>query len=54
MEGSMEVEFTARQVKISKVLKSGAEEGIERIALVLGRDYLSGAYVSGGTAFADC
>jgi len=33
----MEVEFTARQVKISKVLKSGAEEGIERIALVLGR-----------------
>jgi putative sigma-54 modulation protein len=37
MEGSMEVEFTARQVKISKVLKNGAEEGIERIALVLGR-----------------
>ena len=33
----MEVEFTARQVKISKLLKSGAEEGIERIALVLGR-----------------
>lgn len=33
----MEVEFTARQVKISKVLKLGAEEGIERIALVLGR-----------------
>jgi putative sigma-54 modulation protein len=33
----MEVEFTARQVKISKVLKAGAEEGIERIALVLGR-----------------
>jgi putative sigma-54 modulation protein len=33
----MEVEFTARQVKISKILKSGAEEGIERIALVLGR-----------------
>src|SRR5277367_791395 len=33
----MEVEFTARQVKISKVLKTGAEEGIERIALVLGR-----------------
>lgn len=33
----MEVEFTARQVKISKVLKTGAEEGVERIALVLGR-----------------
>lgn len=33
----MEVEFTARQVKISKGLKTGAEEGIERIALVLGR-----------------
>jgi putative sigma-54 modulation protein len=33
----MAVEFTARQVKISKVLKTGAEEGIERIALVLGR-----------------
>jgi putative sigma-54 modulation protein len=33
----MEVEFTARQVRISKVLKAGAEEGIERIALVLGR-----------------
>jgi putative sigma-54 modulation protein len=37
MEGWMEVEFTARQVKISKVLKEGAEEGIGRIALVLGR-----------------
>jgi putative sigma-54 modulation protein len=37
MEGSMEVEFTARQVKISQVLKDGAQEGIERIALVLGR-----------------
>jgi putative sigma-54 modulation protein len=33
----MAVEFTARQVKISKGLKAGAEEGIERIALVLGR-----------------
>ena len=33
----MEVEFTARQVKVSKVLKTGAEEGMERIALVLGR-----------------
>jgi len=33
----MEVEFTARQVKIPEVLKTGAEEGIERIALVLGR-----------------
>jgi putative sigma-54 modulation protein len=33
----MEVEFTARQVKISKVLKTSAEEGIERIALVLGK-----------------
>jgi len=33
----MEVEFTARQVKISKILKTDAAEGIERIALVLGR-----------------
>jgi putative sigma-54 modulation protein len=33
----MEVEFTARQVKVSKILKTGAEEGIERIALVLGK-----------------
>lgn len=33
----MEVEFTARQVRISKVLKTGAEEGIGRISLVLGR-----------------
>jgi len=33
----MEVEFTARQVKISKVMKDGATEGIERIALVLGK-----------------
>lgn len=33
----MAVEFTARQVKVSKVLKAGAEEGIERIGLVLGR-----------------
>jgi len=33
----MEVEFTARQVKISKVLKTDAAEGIERIALVLGK-----------------
>ena len=32
----MEVEFTARQVKISRILKSSAEEGMERIALVLG------------------
>jgi putative sigma-54 modulation protein len=33
----MDVEFTARQVRISKVSKTGAQEGIERIALVLGR-----------------
>jgi putative sigma-54 modulation protein len=33
----MEVEFTARQVKISKVMKDGATEGVERIALVLGK-----------------
>jgi putative sigma-54 modulation protein len=33
----MEGEFTARQVKVSKVLKTGAAEGIERIALVLGK-----------------
>ncbi len=33
----MDVEFTARQVKISKAMKDGATEGIERIALVLGK-----------------
>lgn len=33
----MEVEFTARQVRISKGLKAGAEEGIGKISLVLGR-----------------
>ena len=33
----MEIEFTARQVRISKALKAGAEEGIERISLVLGK-----------------
>ena len=33
----MEVEFTARQVKIPKVLKDGATEGVDRIALVLGK-----------------
>jgi putative sigma-54 modulation protein len=33
----MDVEFTARQVKISKPLKTGAIEGIERIQLVLGK-----------------
>jgi putative sigma-54 modulation protein len=36
MEGSMEVEFTARQVKVSKAMKDGATEGVDRIALVLG------------------
>jgi putative sigma-54 modulation protein len=33
----MAVEFTARQVKISKIMKDGATEGIERISLVLGK-----------------
>ncbi|MGA2834427.1 MAG: HPF/RaiA family ribosome-associated protein [Terracidiphilus sp.] len=33
----MEVEYTARQVKISKALRMQAEEGMERIARVLGR-----------------
>ena len=33
----MEVEFTARQVKISKALKSQAEEGMERIARIMGK-----------------
>ena len=33
----MDVEFTARQVRVSKTLKAGAIEGIERIALVLGK-----------------
>ena len=33
----MEVEFTARQVKISKALRAHAEEGMERIGRILGR-----------------
>jgi len=33
----MEVEFTARGVKISKALRSQAEEGMERIGRILGR-----------------
>jgi putative sigma-54 modulation protein len=33
----MEVEFTARQVKISKSLRTQAEEGMERIARILGK-----------------
>ena len=33
----MDVEFTARQVKISKAMKDGATEGVDRIALVLGK-----------------
>ena len=32
----MEVEFTARQVKVSKATKDGATDGVDRIALVLG------------------
>lgn len=33
----MDVEFTARQVKISRVLRAQAEEGMERIARILGK-----------------
>lgn len=33
----MEVEFTARQVKISRALREQAEEAMERIARILGR-----------------
>lgn len=33
----MEVEFTARQVRISKALRAYAEEGMERIGRILGR-----------------
>ena len=33
----MEVEFTARQVKISRALRTQAEEGLERIAQILGK-----------------
>jgi putative sigma-54 modulation protein len=33
----MEVEFTARQVKISKALREQAEEGMERIARIMGK-----------------
>jgi putative sigma-54 modulation protein len=34
---TMEVEFTARQVKITKALRTQAEEGMERIGRVLGK-----------------
>jgi putative sigma-54 modulation protein len=34
---TMEVEFTARQVRISKALRTQAEEGMERIARLLGK-----------------
>jgi putative sigma-54 modulation protein len=34
---TMEVEFTARQVKISKALRTHAEEGMERIGRILGK-----------------
>jgi putative sigma-54 modulation protein len=33
----MEVEFTARQVRISKALRAYAEEGMERLARILGK-----------------
>jgi putative sigma-54 modulation protein len=33
----MEVEFTARQVKISKALRTQAEEGMDRIGRILGK-----------------
>jgi putative sigma-54 modulation protein len=33
----MEVEFTARKVRISKVLRTQAEEGLQRIARMLGK-----------------
>lgn len=33
----MEVEFTARQVTVSKALRSQAEEGLERVARILGK-----------------
>lgn len=33
----MEVEFTARQVKVSRALRTQAEEGMERIARILGK-----------------
>ena len=33
----MEVEFTARQVKISRALRTHAEEGMERIGRILGK-----------------
>jgi len=35
---TMEVEFTARQVVISKALRAQAEEGMERIGRILGKD----------------
>src|SRR4051812_43280660 len=35
--GTMDVEFTARQVKISKITKDSATEAVDRIGLVLGK-----------------
>jgi len=35
---TMEVEFTARQGKISKALRTQAEEGLERISRILGKN----------------
>ncbi|MGC1462862.1 MAG: ribosome-associated translation inhibitor RaiA [Terracidiphilus sp.] len=34
---TMEVEFTARQVKISKALRTHAEEGLERVGRLMGK-----------------
>src|ERR1700733_12430347 len=34
---TMQVELTARQVKVSKALRTQAEEGMDRIARILGR-----------------
>jgi putative sigma-54 modulation protein len=33
----MEVEFTARQVSVPKSVRSQAEEGLERVAKILGK-----------------
>jgi ribosome hibernation promoting factor len=42
----MEVEFTARQGKISKALRKQAEEGMERIARILGKSAHASVIVS--------
>jgi putative sigma-54 modulation protein len=42
----MEVEFTARQVKIAKVVRDRAEEGLERLARIVGKTAIASVIFS--------